>query len=44
MEIARDSITIETKINILPSDIEIIGMGIDGYVIFKYKQNDKIIS
>jgi SNF2 family DNA or RNA helicase len=42
MEIARDSITIETKINILPSDIEIIGMGIDGYVIFKYKQNDKI--
>ena len=42
MEIARDSIRIESKNNITPTDIEIIGMGMDGYVVFKYKQNDKI--
>ena len=42
MEIARDSIRVETKINILPSNIEIIGMGVDGYVTFKYNQNEKI--
>jgi SNF2 family DNA or RNA helicase len=42
MEIARDSIRIESKNNILPTDIEIIGMGMDGYVIFKYKQENKI--
>ena len=42
MEITRDSIRIETKLNIVPTNVEIIGMGMDGYVIFKYKQNDKI--
>jgi SNF2 family DNA or RNA helicase len=42
MEIVRDSIRIETKINTAPTNVEIIGMGMDGYVIFKYKQNDKI--
>ena len=42
MEIARDSIRVETKINIPPSNVEIIGMGMDGYVTFKYNQNDKV--
>ena len=42
MEISKGSFRIETKLNITPSNIEIIGLGIDGYVIFKYKLDNKI--
>jgi SNF2 family DNA or RNA helicase len=42
MEISKGSIRIENKQNIAPTDIEAIGLGLDGYVIVKYKLANKI--
>jgi DNA repair protein RAD5 len=42
MEISKGMIVIENKKNIPPTDIEAIGLGLDGFVIFKYKIVDKI--
>ena len=42
MEISKGTLRIESKQNIIPSDIEAVGLGTDGYVIIKYKINDKI--
>jgi DNA repair protein RAD5 len=42
MEISKGSFRIENNINTLPTQIELIGFNIDGYIIFKYNINDKI--
>jgi DNA repair protein RAD5 len=42
MDISKGLIRIENKQNIPPTDIEAIGLGLDGFVIFKYKIDDKI--
>ena len=42
MEVSKGILRIENKQNITPSDIEAIGLGMDGYVIFKYKLESKI--
>jgi DNA repair protein RAD5 len=42
MDIFKGLIRIENKQNIPPTDIEAIGLGLDGFVIFKYKVDDKI--
>ena len=43
MEISKGIIRVETKQNVPPSDIEIIGLGMDGYLVIKYKVNEKIM-
>ncbi len=42
MEISKGYIRIESRQNIAPSDVEIIGVSIDGYIIIKYKLDTKI--
>ena len=42
MEVSKGIIRIDTKQNIAPTDIEIIGLGMDGYVILKYKIGDRM--
>ena len=42
MEIYKGHLRIDTKQNIQPTDIELIGMSMDNYIIFKYKLGDKI--
>ena len=43
MDISKGLIRIEYKQNIPPTDIEAIGIGLDGFVIFKYKIDNKIL-
>ena len=42
MEVSKGTLRIENKQNITPSDVEAIGLGMDGYVIFKYKLENKV--
>ncbi len=42
MEVSKGILRIENKQNVAPSDVEAIGLGIDGYVIFKYKLGNKV--
>ena len=42
MEVSKGIIRIDIKQNITPTDIEIIGLGMDGYVILKYKIEDRM--
>ena len=41
MEISKGIIRVYVKQNVPPTDIEIFGLGIDGYLIIKYKVNNK---
>ena len=42
MEVSKGILRIENKQNITPTDVEAIGLGMDGYVIFKYKIENKV--
>lgn len=42
MEVSKGILRIENKQNVAPTDVEAIGLGMDGYVIFKYKLGNKI--
>ena len=42
MEVSKGSIRIENKQDIPPSDIEVIGLDLNSYVIFKYKFENKL--
>lgn len=42
MEVSKGIIKIEVKQNIIPTDIEIIGLNTSGYVILKYKISNRI--
>lgn len=42
MEVSKGIIRIESKQNITPTDIEIIGLSMDGYVILKYKIGNRM--
>jgi len=42
MEVSKGIFRIESKQNIQPTDIEIIGLSMDGYVIIKYRSGDKM--
>lgn len=42
MEVSKGILRIENKQNIAPTDVEAIGLGMDGYVIFKYKLGNKV--
>ena len=42
MEVSTGRIRIETKKNILPTNMQMLGVGMDGYLIFKYNIGDKM--
>ena len=42
MEISKGIIRVESRQNITPTDVEIIGLGMDGYVVIKFKVGNKI--
>lgn len=42
MTISNGNIRIESNYNIVPSNIELIGFNINGYIILKYNINDII--
>ena len=42
MEISKGTIRVDSGMNVPPSDIEFVGMGMEGYLVVKYKVQDKM--